>query len=77
MTFKTNKLILRATLLVGFLFTNSVFAEVTPGFNQKIPDEIMTPNKVKTRIGDLDFYDGHSAYVYRCSVFRNSNRPCR
>ncbi len=30
----------------------------TPGFDYKIPDEIMTPNKVKTRIGDLSFYDG-------------------
>jgi len=31
---------------------------VTPGFNHKIPEQIMTPNKVKTRIGDLNFYDG-------------------
>lgn len=30
----------------------------TPGFNHKIPEEIMTPSKVKTRIGDLNFYDG-------------------
>jgi hypothetical protein len=31
---------------------------VTPGFTQKIPGHIMTPNKVSTRIGDLNFYDG-------------------
>lgn len=30
----------------------------TEGFNHKIPEKIMTPNKVKTRIGDLNFYDG-------------------
>ena len=31
---------------------------VTPGFDYKIPKEIMTPSKVETRIGDLNFYDG-------------------
>ena len=37
----------------------SLFAkEITPNFNQKIPNEIMTPNKVQTRIGELQFYDG-------------------
>jgi hypothetical protein len=30
----------------------------TPGFNQPIPGKIMTPDKVKTRIGTLDFVDG-------------------
>jgi len=33
-------------------------AETTPGFNQLIPEQIMTPDKVETRIGDLNFYDG-------------------
>lgn len=33
-------------------------SSVTPGFDYKIPEEIMTPNTVKTRIGDLNFYDG-------------------
>jgi len=33
-------------------------AAVTSGYDYKIPEEIMTPNKVKTRIGDLNFYDG-------------------
>ncbi|NQZ53985.1 MAG: DUF1254 domain-containing protein [Piscirickettsiaceae bacterium] len=31
---------------------------ITPGFDYNIPAEIMTPNKVETRIGDLNFYDG-------------------
>jgi hypothetical protein len=30
----------------------------TPGFNQKIPDKIMTPDTVQTRIGALEFVDG-------------------
>jgi len=30
----------------------------TPGFNVKIPEQIMTPNKVDTRIGELTFFDG-------------------
>jgi len=30
----------------------------TPGYNQKIPDKIMTPDKVETRLGTLNFVDG-------------------
>lgn len=30
----------------------------TPGYNNEIPDSIMTPDKVKTRIGTLKFSDG-------------------
>jgi hypothetical protein len=30
----------------------------TPGFNQTIPDKIMTPDTVETRIGTLKFVDG-------------------
>ena len=50
-------------LTVSILLTSmqsswAVDKEVTPGFNHKIPEQIMTPNKVKTRIGDLNFYDG-------------------
>jgi len=33
-------------------------AEPTPGYNSKIPEYIMTPDKVKTRIGTLEFFDG-------------------
>jgi len=28
------------------------------GFNKKIPESIMTPDKVETRIGTLEFFDG-------------------
>ena len=30
----------------------------TPGYNQKIPEKIMTPDSVKTSIGTLNFVDG-------------------
>ena len=30
----------------------------TPGYNTKIPSKIMTPDKVETRIGTLEFFDG-------------------
>ena len=30
----------------------------TPGFNNKIPEKIMTPHTVETRIGTLKFIDG-------------------
>ena len=30
----------------------------TPGFNHKIPDKIMTPDKVETHLGTLNFVDG-------------------
>ena len=30
----------------------------TPGFNVKIPENIMTPDKVQSRIGELNFFDG-------------------
>ena len=32
--------------------------EPTPGFNTEIPESIMTPDKVETRIGTLEFFDG-------------------
>jgi hypothetical protein len=34
------------------------WAQPTPGYNTKIPDYIMTPDKVETRIGTLKFFDG-------------------
>ena len=33
-------------------------AQNTPGYNNKIPDNILTPDTVKTRIGTLRFFDG-------------------
>ena len=43
--------------------------EPTPGYNTKIPESIITPDTVETRIGTLKFFDGiptkeTSALVY-------------
>jgi hypothetical protein len=36
----------------------TAFAQNTPGYNNKIPDNIMTPDQVETSIGTLKFFDG-------------------
>ena len=44
---------------VCFLVTSSIGATPpTPGYNQSIPSEVLTPETVKTRIGTLKFFDG-------------------
>jgi len=42
------------------LFASSIVSaeEILPGYNTPIPSSIMTPDKVKTRIGTLEFFDG-------------------
>ena len=46
-------------ILFSFLCTASIEgAPPTPGYNQTIPAEIMTPESVDTRIGTLKFFDG-------------------
>jgi hypothetical protein len=56
---KTMKPQLITAALVGTLAITSVHAaEKTPGYNNKIPEKIMTPDKVETRIGTLEFFDG-------------------
>ena len=59
------KLILRSVfmtvavlLLIALQAPLTQAKSVTPGYNYKIPQSIMTPNKVETSIGKLDFYDG-------------------
>jgi hypothetical protein len=32
--------------------------QATPGYNNKIPEKIMTSDKVETPLGILDFFDG-------------------
>lgn len=32
--------------------------EATPGYNHRIPDKVMTPDTVETRLGPLRFFDG-------------------
>lgn len=53
-----------STTIAGVLMMTTAYAQSragenpTPGFNNKIPDKIMTPDKVETRIGPLNFVDG-------------------
>ena len=52
-------------LLVGFAVATLLAAtstanaqDKTPGYNHKIPEKIMTPDEVQTRLGTLRFFDG-------------------
>jgi len=47
-----------ATVLAVLIACVESNADSTPGFNNVIPNQILTPDKVKTRIGDLKFFDG-------------------
>jgi hypothetical protein len=52
--------IVALTVVVGVLIgvPDCAEAEVTPRYNTKTPESIMTPDKVETRIGTLEFFDG-------------------
>jgi hypothetical protein len=43
-------------MLIAFISIS--LAQVTPGLNTKIPEGIMTPDKVETSIGTLNYFDG-------------------
>ena len=45
-------------LFVGMLIPVAHAEKPTPGFNNKIPESIMTPDTVETRLGKLEFFDG-------------------
>ena len=45
-------------LLVAVFCAELVQAQKTPGYNTLIPEKIMTPDKVQTSIGELNFFDG-------------------
>ncbi len=67
----SSALVVSAFLSVG-LQNQAVFAEqATPGFNNTIPPTIMTPDKVETRIGTLDFFDGMPSKETVTNVYDN------
>ena len=45
--------------------------EATPGFNQLIPDKILTPDSVDTSIGTLEFFDGMPTEATLTKVYDN------
>jgi len=53
---KICSMILPGLLLLGV--STTALAQNTPGYNNKIPEVIMTPDTVETRIGTLKFFDG-------------------
>lgn len=48
-------------------------ADSTPDFNNVIPEQILTPDKVETRIGDLNFFDGVPDRATVDKVYDNLN----
>jgi hypothetical protein len=53
---KIRSLLLSSFILFGF--SAAAFNQNTTGYNNKIPDSILTPNTVATTIGTLKFFDG-------------------
>jgi len=53
---KVGSLFLPVFLLLGA--STTCLAQNTLGYNNKIPDNILTPDAVETRIGTLKFFDG-------------------
>jgi hypothetical protein len=51
--------------------TQSESTQVTPGYNTPIPSKIMTPDRVETRIGTLNFFDGLPTKETAEKVFDN------
>ena len=55
----TMRVLMAPVCALGILATNPVWAsEPTPGFNTKIPQGLLTPDKYPTRVGDIEFFDG-------------------
>ena len=52
------KVVLVCVLSIPLVAASAYGGNPTPGFNHKIPEQIMTPDRVETRIGELEFFDG-------------------
>ncbi|HMG05618.1 MAG TPA: DUF1254 domain-containing protein [Chthoniobacterales bacterium] len=50
--------IITAAITCALSLTSAYAEEKTPGFNTRIPEKIMTPDKVETYFGALNFVDG-------------------
>ncbi len=70
---KTRKLTLCGALALLLGLALQAGADKTPGYNNKIPPGILTPDSVETRIGTLQFIDGQpddATVVHRCATKR-------
>ena len=68
-----NLAVLSTAILVAnaLLTTTAVAKEPTPGFNNKIPEWILTPDTVETRVGTLEFFDGIPTKKSAAALFAN------
>jgi hypothetical protein len=61
-----------AAALQGAVISQEAIAEEpTPGFNNKIPESVLTPDTVETRIGTLEFFDGIPNEKAAAALFAN------
>ena len=61
-----------AAALHGTVTSQGAIAqEPTPGFNTKIPESILTPDTVETRVGTLEFFDGIPTKEAAALLFAN------
>jgi hypothetical protein len=63
--------LLMAAVIITPVFAAEKAKDATPGYNQKIPEKIMTPDKVETRIGTLEFFDGMPSDETVAAVYDN------
>lgn len=55
---KNTRLAALSILIAALQLSNIYAAEVTPGYNFKIPESIMTQDMIETAISTLIFFDG-------------------
>jgi hypothetical protein len=53
------------------LLTEVSWSQPTPGFNNKIPESVLTPDTVETRVGTLKFFDGIPDEKAAAALFAN------
>ncbi len=54
-----NHLLATAAIVAGLAMAMAAHAQTpTPGYNNEIPEQILTPDSVETRLGTLNFVDG-------------------
>ncbi|MFV1958011.1 MAG: DUF1254 domain-containing protein [Planctomycetota bacterium] len=74
---RPTRAVARVAALVGgaVLVTSVALAQkATPGYNHEIPAPIMTPDRVETSIGTLEFHDGLPSAETAKKVFDNLDR---
>ena len=72
MSRKLTKVLAVAVALQGGIISHQAIAqEATPGFNNKIPEAVLTPNTVDTRLGTLEFFDGIPNKKAAAALFAN------